>query len=104
MQRKGLHSILEFSIIYKLIQSLFYHKKSKDIFFSFIGNFSNKNILDIGCGPGDFSKNFYSANYFGLDISYDYIRSARKNYGNYKMGWLFSYSYRSADVYVSLRS
>ena len=83
MQRKGLHSILEFSIIYKLIQSLFYHKKSKDIFFSFIGNFSNKNILDIGCGPGDFSKNFYSANYFGLDISYDYIRSARKNYGNY---------------------
>lgn len=83
MQRRGLHSILELSTFYKLIQSLFYHKKSADTFFSFIGNFSNKNILDIGCGPGDFSKNFYSANYFGVDISDDYIQSARKNYGNY---------------------
>lgn len=83
MQRRGLHSILEFSSFYKLIQSLFYHKESTDTIFSFIGNFSNKNILDIGCGPGDFSKNFYSANYFGIDISEDYIRSARKNYGNY---------------------
>tara|TARA_B110001450_G_C17651386_1_gene493434 strand:+ start:28 stop:639 length:612 start_codon:yes stop_codon:yes gene_type:complete len=83
MQRKGLYSILEFSNIYKLIQSLFFHQESFDVVISFIGDFSNKNILDIGCGPGDFSKNFSSARYFGIDISEDYIQSARKNYGNY---------------------
>ncbi len=51
-----------------------------------ISNLENKSILDIGCGLGDFYKwlkrNNYNVEYFGVDITPDFIRSAQEEYGN----------------------
>ena len=39
-------------------------------------------ILDIGCGPADILKYLPNVDYVGLDISQQYIDSARKRFGN----------------------
>lgn len=49
-----------------------------------IGNLENKNLLDIGCGLGDFyfylKSNFSLFHYTGIDISDDLINSAELKY------------------------
>jgi len=39
-------------------------------------------ILDIGCGPADVLDYLPAVNYTGLDISQEYIRSAKKRFGS----------------------
>lgn len=39
------------------------------------------NILDLGCGVGDYSVLFKRATYTGMDLDENYIRSATTNYG-----------------------
>lgn len=41
----------------------------------------NLTILDVGCGPGDYSQ-WYSGTYTGIDISEQYIDSASSKYVN----------------------
>jgi SAM-dependent methyltransferase len=42
-----------------------------------IGDTSNRRVLDIGCGIGNYRSSF-GGNYVGIDINPDYIASARK--------------------------
>ena len=82
-QRKGLHSILEIPVFYRLVQWLFYQKKAYDVWYGMVGNFKDKVVLDIGCGPGTETKYFKgSKKYIGVDISSIYIDEAKKNYPN----------------------
>ena len=75
MQRTtGFYTILELPAIYNFVQYLFSHKKTDSRLQDYIGDFSDCNVLDIGCGPGDLSKEFKSARkYIGVDLSRLYI-------------------------------
>lgn len=41
----------------------------------------NMKILDIGCGPGNMAPLFKDCEYFGIDPSETYIKSAKENFG-----------------------
>ena len=41
----------------------------------------NDKIIDIGCGPGDMLSHLPDVDYLGLDISPEYIESARQRFG-----------------------
>lgn len=85
MQRTtGFYTILELPAIYNFVQYLFTHKKTESILQDYIGDFSDCNVLDIGCGPGDLSKEFKSARkYIGIDLSSLYIEAAKKNFSEF---------------------
>ncbi len=44
--------------------------------------FDGANILDIGCGPGDFLKLLDNVNYVGFDLNAKYIAAAKQRFGN----------------------
>ena len=83
-QRKGIHNILNIPIIYNFIQKVFYHKKTRKIWNKMVGDLKDKNILDVGCGPGKDSLLYKDSNYIGIDISKEYIDEAINKYSKYK--------------------
>jgi SAM-dependent methyltransferase len=42
----------------------------------------NERVLDIGCGPADILSHLAQTDYTGIDISPEYIHSARKRFGD----------------------
>jgi len=83
-QKKGLHRLLEITLVYNFVQWLFADKILKNVWLTLIKDHEDKVILDVGCGPGKdsiFFKN--SKKYIGIDQSKIYIRSAKKNYASY---------------------
>ena len=56
-------------------------KKRFDILLD-IGVDINDSVLDVGCGYGDFSKNF--VDYLGIDLREDAIKMARNKYSDAK--------------------
>lgn len=82
-QKRGIHNILNIPFIYIFIQNIFAHKKTKNFWNKMIGNIKDKNILDVGCGPGKDSLSFKGANYIGIDISKEYIDEAKNKYSSF---------------------
>jgi cyclopropane fatty-acyl-phospholipid synthase-like methyltransferase len=78
----GIRSILSKPLIYKLSQTIaggglearkLFVKQHFDIT-------PGATILDIGCGPADILDCLPSANYYGFDISQEYVEFARRKY------------------------
>lgn len=71
-----------------------------------IGIKNGDSLLDVGCGFGDFYsylKNFIDINYFGIDLSADFIKIARQKYGqnNFQVLNVLDYSEKSDWVICS---
>ena len=82
-QRKGLYFLLDIPFVYRFAQWLFYHEESYSVWYNLVGNFKNKIVLDIGCGPGTETEYFKgSQKYIGVDISQKYIDEAKSNYSH----------------------
>jgi SAM-dependent methyltransferase len=78
----GLRSILSHSIIYTSFQTLMgAHKARQNFIKNFVKPVPGMKILDIGCGPADILDYFPEVDYWGFDISENYINQARKKYG-----------------------
>ena len=45
----------------------------------YFGDVASQKVLDIGCGTGEFADLFKTADYYGVDISEDYIAFAKRN-------------------------
>jgi ubiquinone/menaquinone biosynthesis C-methylase UbiE len=73
-----------FSLFRKILELNFI--KEKKIIRDFFDLRTNKQILDIGCGTGEFSGLFKNLDYCGIDISASYINyAAAKNKGNFQV-------------------
>ena len=79
----GLRSILSYPIVYNLFQSIMgSHKSRKDFVNNRVKPFHDMKILDIGCGPADILQNLPTVDYWGFDISENYINQAKKKFGS----------------------
>lgn len=79
----GLRALLSNPFLYNLLQKIVGAEKVRSEFVSeFILPKKNDKILDIGCGTAEIL-NFLPAsiNYYGFDISQDYIKSAKNKFG-----------------------
>lgn len=81
---KGLLSVLGMSNVYSLLQSFVCSRKSVQIIVdNYIKPFKGCSILDIGCGPADILGYMpEQINYYGFDLSHEYIQTAKNNYGD----------------------
>jgi SAM-dependent methyltransferase len=81
-------ALLERTIIYRVWQAPFSERK-----FEPIRRHNDlarvRRVLDVGCGPGTNANHFRGAEYLGIDINPDYVRSARER---------FRRDFRVADV------
>lgn len=79
---KLLHKILtspQISIVLrKIVENNF--KKQKKIIKKYFATRADDQVLDIGCGTGEFSVFFPAENYIGIDIDLDNIKYANKHY------------------------
>ena len=67
-----------FNFLRRILENNF--KNQKKIISRFSSGGAGKNILDIGCGTGEFSVFFSSRDYTGIDIEKKYIDYANNNY------------------------
>jgi len=67
-----------FIFLRKILENNF--KNQKKVIEKYFSPNSEKIILDLGCGTGEFSVFFNPATYTGVDIEKNYIDFARKNY------------------------
>ena len=79
----GIRSILSIPKMYQLFKKII----GVDYAYSnFVNQYIRPNngdkILDIGCGPGDMLSYLPKVEYIGFDLSEDYIKSARENFGD----------------------
>lgn len=78
-------SLLGVPIFYEAFQRLMGAKKGRLFFVNnYVKPKINDRILDFGCGPADIYnilKNF-NVEYYGVDISYEYLKSAKEKYGH----------------------
>lgn len=78
----GLRSILSNSIVYSFFQSLMgAHKLRQNFVENRIKPFSGMKILDLGCGPADILEYLDDVEYWGFDMSLNYIEQATKKFG-----------------------
>jgi len=78
----GVRSVLSNPIIYSLFTLLMgAHRFRQDFVTTSIRPFQGMKILDIGCGPADILSYLPDADYWGFDISEEYINHAQAKFG-----------------------
>lgn len=76
-------AILSLAAGYRLFGKLVgAHRQRVDYVKRYIRPKAGDKVLDCGCGPGDFLEYLPDVDYVGIDISEDYIKSARRRFGN----------------------
>lgn len=74
---------MEVPKFYNLVQKVIagpLHKKVKEMLISEIPDIAGRNVLDVGCGLGNYSELFSNAKYTGFDLDPDYIDYANLNF------------------------
>ena len=93
----GIRSVLSHAAIYSAFQ---YMMGAKEGWSLLVNNYIRpKNgdvILDIGCGPADILEHLPNVEYWGFDISEEYINKAKKKYGS--KGKFFSRMLSISDI------
>lgn len=78
----GVRSILSMHWAYSLFQNIMGAKAGRKNFVdNFVRPFDGANLLDIGCGPAEIIDFLPDVNYFGFDISKNYIDRAISKWG-----------------------
>jgi SAM-dependent methyltransferase len=79
----GLRSILAMPFVYNFFQDLVGARRARREFVAkYVQAAIHENILDIGCGTCEILRYLPDINYYGIDISRDYIEAAKKLYGD----------------------
>ncbi len=78
----GVRAILSNPLIYSALQALMgAHEDRKTFVSDFIKPVVGMAILDIGCGPAEILYHLPTVDYWGFDISEEYISHAEKKFG-----------------------
>lgn len=78
----GIRSMLSHPIIYNALQNIMGARQGwRRIVNEYLKLKPGDAILDVGCGPGDLLDYLPQVNYWGFDISAEYIAHAKKKYG-----------------------
>ena len=86
MIQKIINLIFDNTIIFNKFRNIVHNdfKKEKNIIMQEFDVKSNKKILDFGCGVGQYSVIFKPENYTGVDLDFNNINFAKKNFkGNF---------------------
>jgi SAM-dependent methyltransferase len=79
----GIRSILSYPWVYEWVQKLMGADKSRtNLISKFVKPYKVETVLDIGCGPAEILSYMPGIDYYGFDISKDYIEKARCTYGD----------------------
>lgn len=93
----GIRSLLSHPKIYSAFQYLMGAKKGWSLYVNtYVRPKSGDVILDIGCGPADVLEYLPNVEYWGFDISEDYINKAKRKYS--EKGKFFSHMLSISDV------
>ena len=89
----GLRSILSFPLIYTALQDMLGATNSRArVCNDYVRAHPGDNIVDVGCGPAEALRFLpEGVNYYGFDLSPEYIEAAIRNYGD-------KGTFRCADV------
>jgi SAM-dependent methyltransferase len=95
----GVLAVLSHPQIYRAFQNLMGAERlRKQLVSEFVRPVPGQTILDIGCGPADILNHLPQVNYFGFDISRQYIEQAKGRFGN--RGQFFCQPLAAADLKV----
>lgn len=79
----GVHSVLNHPFVYTLFQRLMGARAGwARLAHEYMRARPGDKVLDIGCGPADVLDHLPNVQYWGFDISQDYIDRARRRFGN----------------------
>jgi ubiquinone/menaquinone biosynthesis C-methylase UbiE len=79
----GIWALLKHANCYTALQNLLGGPQLRQLIVdNFIRAVPGDRVLDVGCGPADFAPLMPKVNYLGIDRNPDYIRQARKRYGD----------------------
>lgn len=92
----GIHKIFSYPLVYSITQKIMSGESKRS---SIVKNKIKKDsfILDIGCGTGKILDDLPIVNYFGYDISYEYINYAKKKYENKRIKF-FCKKFSTKDI------
>lgn len=78
----GVRAVLSHPFIYSVFQSFMGgHKARQDFVANWVRPFPGMKVLDVGCGPADILDYLPDVDYWGFDISENYINHARQRFG-----------------------
>ena len=84
----GVWSILSYPLFYSMLQSIMgAHRSRKKFVVEQVKPFQGMNVLDVGCGPAEILNYLPDVNYWGFDVSENYIVHARAKFttrGNFQ--------------------
>jgi SAM-dependent methyltransferase len=93
----GLRGVLSHPTVYSTFQYLMGAKQGWSLFVnSYVRPKNGDAILDIGCGPADIVEYLPRVDYWGFDVSEEYIAKAKVKYG--KCGRFYAKSLTLADI------
>jgi SAM-dependent methyltransferase len=79
----GVRSVLSHPLVYSAFQSLMGAHRSRTRFVQeFVRPFPGMKVLDVGCGPADILAYLPGVDYWGFDISPEYIARAQVRFGS----------------------
>jgi SAM-dependent methyltransferase len=79
----GIRSILSYPWVYECLQKIMGADKTRKILISkYVKPYRVDTVLDIGCGPAEILSYMHGVDYYGFDISRDYIDKAKRTYGD----------------------
>lgn len=78
----GIRSILSYPLVYEWLQKIMGADASRiELISKFIKPYGVETVLDIGCGPAEILSYMPGVDYYGFDISSEYIEKAKLTYG-----------------------
>ena len=80
---KNMQRLLDIPVVYDLSQALVGGSRARSIYINeYARPRENDGVLDIGCGTGNVFQFLPSVRYVGFDMNPEYIKSAKKHFGN----------------------
>lgn len=82
--KHGIRQLLAIPVVYDILQWLVRAPKAHRKFVrEFVRPFAGQRVLDIGCGTATIFRYLQDTEYYGIDLSLEYIEKAKKSYAPY---------------------